>query len=403
MNKKIITDLELRGKKVLMRVDFNVPLKDGVISDNARIRAALPSIRQVLEKGGSLILMSHLGRPKGEKNPQMSLRPCADELSRLINKEVKMASECVGEEVEKMACELKAGEILMLENVRFHKEEDLKTDLQKRKGFAQKLASLGDIYINDAFGTTHREHASTADIAEFLPSAAGFLIEKELKFLGDAIESPTRPLVAILGGAKVSDKIPVIERLLEKADKILIGGGMAYTFYVAKGYEVGKSLLDPSLVDRCKAFLARGKEIIVLPDDCQTTRRFDFATMKVIDPLRAVSIENIPHDAEGLDIGPKTIEKFKKIISSARTILWNGPMGVFECQETAKGTFAIARILAEATSKGTITIIGGGDSAAAIKKAGLADKMTHISTGGGASLEFMEGKILPCLAVLDDK
>ena len=282
----MITDLDLDNKRVLMRVDFNVPLKDGVIQDNARIVAALPSIKHCLEHNASLILMSHLGRPKGEAKPEFSLKPCAEELTKLLNRDVKMAPNSIGEEVNKMAKDLKPGEVLLLENVRFHKEEDTKTDHEGRKGFAKKLSELGDIYINDAFGTAHREHASTANVAEYLPSAAGFLMEKELKFLGQAIETPKRPLVAILGGAKVSDKIPIINRLLEKADKIIIGGGMAYTFYKAMGHEIGKSLLDESLIETCKEFLSRGKDKIVLPVDCQVTKAFDFGNMKVLDPLR---------------------------------------------------------------------------------------------------------------------
>lgn len=386
-----------------MRVDFNVPLANGVITDNSRIAAALPSIKYVLENQASLILMSHLGRPKGVSNPKYSLSPCAKELSKLLSKEVLMAKDCIGDKVKHQAESLVAGEVLLLENVRFHKEEDTKTDDAGRKAFAKKLASLADIYINDAFGTAHREHASTANIAKFLPNGHGFLIEKEIKFLHSAIETPKRPLVAILGGAKISDKIPIINRLLEKADKIIIGGGMAYTFYKAMGYEVGKSLLDESLVSVCKDFLKRGKDKIVLPEDCMGTTAFDFGEMKVIDPLKLYPRDEIGKDVEGLDIGIKSIEKFKNTIESAKTIMWNGPMGVFECDETAKGTMAMANMLAEATDNGAVTIIGGGDSASAIKKANLTHKMTHISTGGGASLEFLEGKELPGISFLDDE
>ena len=403
MNKKKITDLLLKGRRVIMRVDFNVPLKNGVITDNSRIKAAIPSIKHILENGASLILMSHLGRPKGERIPQYSLKPCAKELSKLLNKEVVMAEDCVGSEVEAKAKSLAAGEVLLLENVRFHKEEDTKTNIEGRRAFARQLANLADIYINDAFGTTHREHASTANIAEFLPNAHGFLIEKEIRFLHSAIESPKRPLVAILGGAKISDKLPIINRLLEKADQIIIGGGMAYTFYKAMGYEVGKSLLNESLVDVCRDFLKRGSDKLILPDDCMGTTNFDFEEMKVIDALKPCSREDMGKDIEGLDIGPKSIEKFKAIIQSAKTIIWNGPVGVFECDETAKGTMIIAKSLAEATDNGAVTIVGGGDSVSAIKKAGLIHKMTHISTGGGASLKFWEGKELPGISVLDDK
>lgn len=402
MNKNTIRDLALNGQRVITRVDFNVPMANGAITDNTRIISALPSIQYILANGASLILMSHLGRPKGEFNPKYSLKPCAEELSKLLGKEVKMAKNCVGEEVEAMAKALLIGEVLLLENVRFHLEENT-NDAHARKVFAKKLAGLADIYVNDAFGTAHREHASTANVAEFLPSAVGFLIEKEIGFLHSAIESPKRPLVAILGGAKISDKIPIVNRLLQKADKIIIGGGMAYTFYKAMGFEVGKSLVDNDLVDTCRDFLARGKDKIVLPEDCIGSTEFDFDLMRVISPLKPYDKDSIPQEVEGLDIGPKSVEKFKNVIESAQTLLWNGPMGVFECDDTAKGTMTIAKLLAEATQRGATTVIGGGDSSAAIKKANLTDKMTHISTGGGASLEFLEGKILPGIAVIEDK
>lgn len=394
---------DLEGKKVLVRVDFNVPLDDKKnITDNARIVGALPTIKYLIENNAKVILMSHLGRPDGQKNPAYSLAPVAAELSKVLGKAVAFASDCIGAEVEKQVAALQNGAVLLLENVRFYKAEDDKKDAVSRKAFAKQLAALGNIYVNDAFGTAHREHASTANIAEFLPAYSGLLIEKELKYLGSAVNEPKRPLVAILGGAKISDKIPIIENLLKKADKIIIGGGMAYTFYKAQGFEIGKSLLDKNLIDTCKDFLARGKDKIVLPVDVKVTTAFDFKAMKVLAPLTTVDIKSIPADAEGLDIGEKTAAEFSNIIANAGTVIWNGPMGVFECEDTAKGTFAVANALAAATGKGVITVIGGGDSASAIKEAGLETKMTHVSTGGGASLEFLEGKVLPGIAALLD-
>jgi 3-phosphoglycerate kinase len=347
--------------------------------------------------------MSHLGRPDGEKKPEFSLKPTAGELSRLLGKPVAMAPDCVGPEVEKLAGALKSGEILMLENVRFYKAEDDKKDKDGRKAFAKRLASLAQVYVNDAFGTAHREHASTANVAEFLPAVCGLLIQKELDYLGKAIEHPVRPLVAILGGAKVSDKIPVIENLLKKADTVIVGGGMAYTFYKAMGYEIGQSLLDKDLIETCKKFLELGKGKIMLPIDNRVSPDFDFKGMKLTQPLTTVLCDAIPAGSEGLDIGEKSIALFRQAILSAKTIVWNGPMGVFECPDTAKGTFSIAQAMAEATAKGAVTIIGGGDSASAVKEAGLVDKMTHVSTGGGASMEFLEGKTLPGISFLNDK
>ncbi|MGA1869471.1 MAG: phosphoglycerate kinase [bacterium] len=402
MNKKSITDVDLHNKKVIMRADFNVPLKNGIISDNARIVAALPTIEYILRQNASLILMSHLGRPKGERKPELSLKPIAKELEKLIGRPVQMADDCIGDNVTRAASALKNGEVMMLENVRFYKEEDTKTDAEGRKGFAKKLASLADVYVNDAFGTAHREHASTANIAEFLPAVCGKLMEKEITFLGKAVNNPERPLLAILGGAKVSDKIPIIENLLIKADKIIIGGGMTYTFYKAKGYEVGQSLVDESLVDKCGEFMEKGKEKLLLPIDNMVTSNFDFNTMKCTEALEPAG-QNIPSGKIALDIGEESIAAFKETIAQVNTIVWNGPMGVFECSDTAKGTFAIAHALAEASARGATTIIGGGDSASAIKKAGLVDKVTHVSTGGGASMEFLEGKKLPGIEALEDK
>ena len=403
MNKKTIKDINLKNKKVIMRVDFNVPIKAGKISDNARITAALPSIKYILEQNASLIIMSHLGRPDGAPNPEYSLKPAADELSKLLGQKIIMAQDCIGPEVKKMAAALKPKEILMLENVRFHKQEDDKKDKDGRKAFAKELASLAEIYVNDAFGTAHREHASTANIASFLPAVAGFLMEKELNFLGNAIDNPKRPLIAILGGAKISDKIPVIENLLAKADKVIIGGGMAFTFFKAMGYEIGKSLLDAELIGKTREFLEKGKDKIILPVDTKVTAGFNFSEMKLTGELKTVPSSAIPADQEGIDIGEESVKKFSEIIKNAKTVLWNGPMGVFECPDTAKGTFAVAEALASATKSGALTIIGGGDSASAIKKAKLLDQVTHVSTGGGASLEYLEGKILPGVAALNDK
>jgi len=331
-NKKTIDSLsktDLEGKKVLVRVDFNVPLKEGKVDDNARIQAALPTIKFLKDNGAKIILMSHLGRPKGEKKPEFSLAPVAEELSKVLGGDVQMAPDCIGPKVEALVSKLESGQVLLLENVRFYKEEDSKTDEAGRKEFAKKLAALGDLYVNDAFGTAHREHASTANVAEFLPAYSGFLIKKELEFLGGAINSPKRPLIAILGGAKVSDKIPIINSLLEKADKIIIGGGMAYTFYKAQGFEIGKSLLDEKLIDTCKDFLSRGKDKIVLPVDVMVSSDLDFSTMTLKGSLENVAAQNMPADKEGLDIGEKSISLFQELIKTAGTVIWNGPMGVF--------------------------------------------------------------------------
>jgi len=399
MAKLFIEDLDVAGKKVLVRVDFNVPLDDkGTITNDKRIVAALPTINYLIEKNAKVILMSHCGRPKGERKPEFSLKPVAEDLNKRVSTTVHFADDCIGDSVKAAIEGLSDGDVLLLENLRYYKEET-----SNDENFAKQLAELADVYVNDAFGTAHRAHASTEGVTKFIDKcASGYLLKKEIDFLGGSLENPERPFLSILGGAKVSDKIPLIENLLGKADKIIIAGGMAYTFYKAMGLEIGTSLCDDSLVDTCKDFLERGKDKIVLPLDNKISGKFDFSNMTVTD-LQVVDRDKFHSDKEGLDIGPKTIEHFRNTILESKTIVWNGPMGVFECADTAKGTFAIAEILAEATEKGAITIIGGGDSASAIAKSGLSDKMSHISTGGGASLEFLEGKVLPGVAALTEK
>lgn len=397
MNKKTIEDISVAGKKVLVRCDFNVPQdNEGNITDDIRIRSALPTIKYLIDKGAKVILMSHLGRPKGEGyEKKYSLKPVAERLSSLLGREVKFAEDgdVVGENAKRLSAGLKDGEVLLLENVRF-----VKGETKNDKEFAKKLASLGDIFVNDAFGTAHRAHSSTAGIADFLPAVAGFLIEKEISVMGKALENPDRPFVAILGGAKVSDKIGVINNLLEKVDKLIIGGGMAYTFLKAKGNEVGKSLLEADKIDYAKEMIEKAKAKgvkLLLPVDTIVAKEF-----KADAEHHDVEASSIPADYMGLDIGPKTIELFTSELKDAKTVIWNGPMGVFEMPAFAVGTKAIAEALSKVN--GT-TIIGGGDSAAAVKKLGYADKMTHISTGGGASLEFLEGLELPGIAALDNK
>ena len=393
--KKTVKDVDVRSKRVLVRVDYNVPLDaNGNVSDDKRITASLPTINYLLEQGARIILCSHLGRPKGEVKKEFSLAPVAKRLKELLpNVNIYFASDCIGEEAQQKAAALKDGEILLLENLRFHKEEE-KNDPE----FAKKLASLAEIYVNDAFGTVHRAHASTAGVAAYLPAVAGFLIGKELSIMGGALENPERPFVAILGGAKVADKIGVITNLLNKCDTLLIGGGMAYTFFKAMGYEIGDSLLDAESIDLANQLMETAKEKgvkLLLPVDTVVAKAFAADAEHM-----TVAANAIPAGWQGLDIGEKTRELFAAEIKNAKTVIWNGPMGVFEFPEFAKGTEAVAKACAEC---GGTTIIGGGDSASAVKKLGYADKMTHISTGGGASLEFLEGKVLPGVAALNDK
>ena len=395
MSKKTVKDIELKGKKVLVRCDFNVPLDENRnITDNTRIVAALPTIKYLLENNCSIILCSHLGRPKGEFKKEFSLKPVAEELSRLLNKEVIMAKDVIGEDAKTKSANLKEGEILLLENVRFHREE---TDNDPE--FSKELASLAEVYVNDAFGAAHRAHASTAGVASYLPAVSGFLIEKELKFLGEALNNPTRPFMAILGGAKVSDKIGVIDSLLEKVDTLMIGGGMAYTFFKAQGYNVGNSICEEDKLDLAKELMQKAKDKgvkLMLPVDTRIGKEF-----KPDTESKTVPWTEIPDGWEGFDIGEKTIEMYSEELRKAKTVVWNGPLGLFEFDQFAKGTNSIAKVLSELTD--ATTIIGGGDSAAAVRKAGLEDKMTHISTGGGASLEFLEGKKLPGIECLQDK
>ena len=394
MNKKTVKDIDLKNKKVLVRCDFNVPMDENKnITDNRRIVAALPTIRYLLEQNCKVVLCSHLGRPKGEFKPEYSLKPVAKELAKLLGQEVIMADDVIGEDAKNKAENLKNGEVLLLENVRFHREE---TDNDPE--FAKKLASFGEVFVNDAFGTAHRAHASTEGVTKYLPAVSGFLIEKELKFLGEALENPERPFVAILGGSKVSDKIGVIENLLEKVDTLIIGGGMAYTFFKAQGYSVGDSLCEEDKCELALEIMEKAKEKKVkflLPIDNKIGKEF-----KPDTESKTVKSTEIPDGWEGLDIGEETIKLYKEELQNAKTIVWNGPLGVFEFDQFAVGTNEIAKALGDINA---IKIIGGGDSAAAVEKAGLADKMTHISTGGGASLEFLEGKKLPGIEALMDK
>jgi phosphoglycerate kinase len=389
-NKKTIRDVEVRGKKVLVRVDFNVPIKDGVVGDDTRIRAAMPTLDYLLEKGAALILCSHLGRPKGVSSPEFSLKPVADQLARLMGRPVAFAEDAIGPKTKSLASGLKPGDILLLENTRFHAGEK-KNDPE----MAKQLASLADLFVNDAFGSDHRAHASTTGVADFLPAVSGFLLEKEIKYLGQAIAAPQKPFVAILGGAKISDKIGVIKNLLTKADSILIGGGMANTFFKATGYPVGDSLVEDEALEMARGLLSESGTKLRLPVDVVIADAFDAQANHKTMPTGP-----IPDGWRILDIGGETAGNYAKVVKSAKTVIWNGPMGVFEFPEFAKGTFSIARALAESEA---VTIVGGGESVAAVKKSGLAEKITHISTGGGASLEMLEGRILPGLAALEDK
>ena len=395
MNKVTVRDIDLKGKKVLMRCDFNVPLDENLnITDKTRIIAALPTIQYVLDQGAKLILCSHLGRPKGEVKKEFSLAPVAKELSVQLGREVKLADDIIGDSAKALTANMKEGDVVLLENVRYDAREEANDE-----EFSKELASLAEVYVNDAFGTAHRAHASTEGVSKFLPSACGFLIEKELEQLGDSLNNPVRPFVAILGGKKVSDKIGVINSLLDKVDTLIIGGAMAYTFFRAQGYSTGKSLVEEDKIDLAKELLAKAEAKgvkLLLPVDTKCGKEFSEDTETLI-----VKSNEIPDDWEGFDIGPESIELYKSVLAEAKTVLWNGPVGVFELKPFAIGTNAIAEYLAELTD--CKTIIGGGDSAAAVTKAGLADKMTHISTGGGASLEFLEGKELPGVVAADDK
>ena len=417
MNKKTLRDVDLKGKRVVMRVDFNVPLKEGVIKDDTRIKGALPSIKYVLEQGGSLVLMSHLGRPD-EKGitADTSLKPVAEYLSKLLGKPVTFVADCGKADAEVAA--MKPGDIVMLENTRYYKEEQAKAKQkdgesdedfkarkaelkEKQKELAKKLASYGDIYCNDAFGTAHRAHASTAVITKYIPtSVAGFLLEKEIEYLGNAVENPVRPFVAILGGAKVSDKLAVVNNLLTKVNTLIIGGGMAYTFLKAQGHSIGNSLCELDQLDYAKDMIAKAKELgvsFLLPVDNVAADKFDAeANTQIVG-------DDIPDGWMGLDIGPKTVELYSNAIKGAKMVVWNGPMGCFEMEKFSKGTFGVCAAVAEVKANGGISIIGGGDSVAAVNKSGLADKMSHISTGGGASLEYLEGKQLPGVVALNDK
>jgi len=389
-NKKTIKDIDIHDKRVLVRVDFNVPIKDGKVGDDTRIRAALPTIEYLLNGGAAVILCSHLGRPKGGPDPKYTLKPVADYLGQLMKKPVLFSEDCVGPSAEKAAKALKPGEILVLENTRFHPEEE-KNDPE----MAKQLAKLADVYVNDAFGSAHRAHASTEGVARIKPGVAGFLLEKEIQYLGQAIADPKRPFVAILGGAKISDKIGVIKNLLTKADTVLIGGGMANTFFKAQGYPVGDSLVEDEALETAKQLVKEGNTHLRLPIDVVIGNRFDNdAERKVIET------GPIPEGWRIMDVGPKTVAAYAKVVASAGTVVWNGPMGVFEFPHFAQGTFDLAKAVAESKA---VTIIGGGDSVAAVQQSGLADKITHISTGGGASLEMLEGLVLPGVAILQDK
>ncbi|MBN1537862.1 MAG: phosphoglycerate kinase [Anaerolineales bacterium] len=389
-NKKTIADIDLKGKKVLVRVDYNVPIKEGKVSDDTRIKAAMPTVKYMLDKGAALILCSHLGRPKEGPDPQFSMKPVAEHLSKLLGKPVAFAEDCIGPVAEKAAKELKPGDVLVLENTRFHKEET-----KNNEEMSRQLASLAEMFVNDAFGSAHRAHSSTEGVAHILPAVAGFLMEKEIQYLGGAIADPKRPFVAILGGAKISDKIGVIRNLLTKADSVLIGGGMANTFFKAQGYPVGDSLVEDEALDTARELLQVSTDKLRLPVDVVIADSMDPTAA-----IKTMSMGPVPDGWRILDVGPETVASFAKVIANAGTVVWNGPMGVFEDPRFNQGTFGLAKAVAESNAT---SIIGGGDSVSAVNKAGLADKITHISTGGGASLEMLEGLALPGVAALLDK
>jgi len=398
MNKLSIDDIELKDKRVLVRVDFNVPLDENRnITDDKRITASLPTINKIIKDGGKAILMSHLGRPKGERKPEFSLEPVAKRLSELLNKEIIFSNDCTGDDTKLLINNMQPSDVILLENLRFHKEEE-----QNDPGFAKALSEFGDVYVNDAFGTAHRAHASTEGITKFIsPCVAGYLMEKELDYLGSKLENPGRPYCAILGGVKISGKIDVIKNLLGKVDSLLIGGGMAFTFFKAQGKEIGTSILEEDKIDLAKEILKsieNSSTKLFLPIDVVTADKFSNESA-----FQIVTAENIPSTQMGLDIGPETVKLFSEQITGSKTIVWNGPMGVFEFNNFANGTFSVANALKKATDNGSITIVGGGDSAAAIKEAGLEDSVSHVSTGGGASLEFLEGKLLPGVEALTSK
>ena len=396
--KLFVEDLSVASKRVIVRVDFNVPLKDGKVESDKRLKESLPTIKYLREKNAKVILMSHLGRPDGKRVPDMSLRPVADALSALLGAPVAFADDCVGPSAEKAVAALAPGGVLLLENLRFHAAEE-----ENDPAFAKQLASLADVYVNDAFGSAHRAHASTEGITKFVPQAAsGFLMKKELDYLGEALGNPKRPFVAVIGGSKVSGKIDVIKNLLPRVDKLLIGGGMTYTFLKAQGLEVGKSIVENDKLELARSLLAEAGDKLVLGTDFVVTDKLDFKG-RTVGAIKTVARDAIPADWEAVDAGPATVAAFTKTLLGAKTIVWNGPVGVFEIDATAKGTIAIAEALAQATAAGATTIIGGGDSASAVKKAGVASKVSHVSTGGGASLEFLEGKVLPGVAALTEK
>ena len=411
MAKLFIEDLDVRGKRVIVRTDYNVPVKDGRVEDDKRIVASLPTVHYLLEKGAAVILMSHLGRPNGKAKPEFSLKPVAGRLQELLKRPVRFLNDCVGQEVEEACAAMKPGDVILLENLRFHIEEEGKAKLEDGskvkageedvRAFRAKLTKLADIFVNDAFGTAHRDHSSMTGIN--LPQrACGYLMKKELDFLGAAVEDPKRPFVAILGGAKVSDKISVIDNLLPKVDTLIVGGGMAFTFARAKGLEIGDSLCENDKLDLAKRIMDEAGGKLRLQRDLLVTDKLDLKA-RTIGAAKTVDADAIPPEWIGIDIGPRTIDDFSEVVRAAKTVVWNGPMGVFEIEASSRGTFAIARAMADATAKGATTVVGGGDSASAVKKAGLSNQVSHVSTGGGASLEFLEGKPLPGVTALSDK